>query len=225
MNKALIIAAHPDDDILGCGGTISKYKNITNFKIVFIGEGTSCRFEDPNSQQAKDEISYRNNCAKKALSVLGVDKFSFYNLPCGRFDQVPLIEINKIIEKEIAVFNPDTVFTHSYTDTNKDHVKVYDSTIIATRPGANNIKNLYSYEVLSSSEWSFKESFSPNVFNSLTKQNLKEKLLSFKEYSTEIKDLPFPRSEEGILNLAQRRGLQSGSFYAEGFRLIRSIKK
>ena len=104
MNRVLIIAAHPDDDILGCGGILSKYRNSTvQFKVVFIGEGTSCRYlkEEHGTSVVKKEMIKRNDFGVKALNLLGVDQHAFYNLPCGRLDSVPILEINKIIEKEI----------------------------------------------------------------------------------------------------------------------------
>ena len=97
MKKILIIAAHPDDDILGCGGLISKYQSKgVIFKILFIGEGSSCRFENPNSEEAKSETKNRNLFAINALKFLNVNDIEFSNLPCGRFDQIPIIEIKFI---------------------------------------------------------------------------------------------------------------------------------
>ena len=218
----MILSSHPDDDILGCGGILSKFSKQVKFKIIFIGEGSSCRFDNPKSDKAKKEIKHRNLCAKNALDVFNVKEFSFYNLPCGRLDQIPLIEINKIIETELIDFKPDTVFTHSSCDSNRDHVKVYNSTVIATRPGIG-IKNLYSYEVLSSTEWNFSKSFSPNTFISLSSKNIDQKCEAFALYDTESRPFPFPRNEKGIKALATMRGMQSGNNYAESFKLIRRI--
>tara|TARA_Y100001958_G_C21231565_1_gene557349 strand:+ start:895 stop:1569 length:675 start_codon:yes stop_codon:yes gene_type:complete len=220
LKRALIISAHPDDDILGCGAIINKYKSEVEFKVVFIGEGSTCRFEDPESSEAQEEIKKRNNFAIEAFSVLGISNHSFNNLPCGRFDQVPLIEINKIIEREIKSFEPDTIFTHSKNDSNQDHVKVFRSTIIAARPGSG-VKTIYSYEVLSSTEWGFDRAFNANIFFRISKNDLDKKIEAFAKYATETKPFPYPRSSEGILVLAKRRGMQSNSQYAEAFNLIR----
>jgi LmbE family N-acetylglucosaminyl deacetylase len=218
--KSLIIASHPDDDILGCGGILSKFKNTTEFKVIFIAEGSTCRFEDPNCSEAKNEVIKRNSFAINALKYLGVFNYKFYNLPCGKLDHVPQITINKIIEQEIKNFKPDTVFTHSNCDSNKDHHKVYDATIIATRPGCG-VNNVLSYEVLSSTEWGFDKVFNPNLFISLSKNNVYDKWNSLKYYLTETKSFPYPRSKKGIETLASYRGLQSGNEYAEAFKLIR----
>jgi LmbE family N-acetylglucosaminyl deacetylase len=223
MHRILIIAAHPDDDILGCGGIINKYKNICEFKVIFIAEGSTCRFEDPNSFEAQQDVQKRNSMGVKALQYLGINNFNFYNFPCGRLDQTPQITINKIIENTIKEFKPDTVFTHTDIDSNKDHHKVYDATIIATRPGSG-VDRVYSYEVLSSTEWGFKQSFTPNVFFALEKEDVLAKWESLKFYESEIKSFPYPRSKEGILSLARFRGMQSGNNFAESFQLIRENK-
>ena len=91
MKKVLILAAHPDDDILGCGGILSRYQKEINFKVIFLGEGSTCRYKVPESSEAIKEIKVRNGYAKNALNSLGVSEFSFYNLPCGRFNNIPLI--------------------------------------------------------------------------------------------------------------------------------------
>ncbi|TGV03846.1 PIG-L deacetylase family protein [Flavivirga rizhaonensis] len=228
MKKVLIIAAHPDDDILGCGGLISKYKNEIDFRVIFIAEGSSCRFDKENlkSEQTLQIIKERNEYGIKALELLGVKDYAFFDLPCGRLDQVPIIEINKIIEKEIESFKPDTVFTHSFEDTNNDHIIVHRATQMATRPGSNSfVEKVYTYEVLSSSEWRFTHTFSPNYFEALSEEDVRFKWLALAEYETEIKEFPYPRSEDGIFALAKYRGLQSANAYAEAFKLIRQIIK
>lgn len=226
MNKVLIIAAHPDDDILGCAGLMSKYRDKAEFKVIFIAEGSSCRYikEEIHGEHALKKIEERNNYAIQALKTLGVVEYNFYNLPCGRLDQIPIIDINKIIENEIQIFNPDTVFTHSFHDTNNDHLIIHRATQMATRPVSNIfVKKLYTYEVLSSSEWRFTHNFSPNYFESLSEDDVQNKWLALSEYKSEIKDFPYPRSEEGIYSLAKYRGMQSANHYAEAFRLIRQI--
>lgn len=228
MKKALIIAAHPDDDILGCGGIMSRFKNTVQFKVIFIAEGTSCRhlYNESFDEETLSKIEKRNKCGIKALEKLGVQEYTFYNLTCGRLDQIPIIEINKIIEKEIQSFKPDTIFTHSLNDTNNDHVIVYKSTLIATRPTSKAlVKSIFSYEVLSSSEWKYTHSFNPNYFIQISENDIQNKWDALKEYHTEIKKFPYPRSKEGVITLAKYRGLQCQSEYAESFNLIRQFIK
>ena len=225
MERILVIAAHPDDELLGCGGTIAKLKsNGCIFKIIFIGEGSSCRFDDPFCKDAQTAIEKRNLCAQNALKSLGISDYEFNNLPCGRFDQTPIIEINKIIEKAIKSFIPDTVFTHYHGDANNDHKIVHKSTIMATRPcGDNIVQRVMCYEVLSSSEWSFSNPFTANYFISLEESEITAKWEALSLYEGEMRDYPFPRSWEGVRTLAENRGAQSGNIYAEAFHLVREI--
>lgn len=227
MERVLIVCAHPDDDILGCGGILAKYKSTSiQFRVIFIAEGSSCRFSADriHSEVVKKTIAERNSFGVMALEKLGVSDYNFYNLPCGRLDTVPIIEINKIIEEEIKTFKPDTLFTHSENDANNDHCIVFRATIMATRPCSSvKVNNLYSFEILSSSEWKFTSSFEPNYFEALSKDDVNLKWEALAEYETEIRDFPFPRSLEGVTTLAKYRGLQAGLSFAEAFKLIRQI--
>ena len=224
MDRVLIIAAHPDDDILGCGGYISKFSKEKDFRVIFIAEGSSCRYDNNVEKEVIEEIEKRNGYGVRALNSLGVDNIKFYNLRCGSLDQVPILTINKIIENEINTYKPNIVFTHSNRDTNNDHLIVNKSTLIATRPGAKFfIPTLMTYEILSSSEWKFTESFKPNYFETLTKTDVQNKWNALSEYESEIKDFPYPRSEEGIRTLAQYRGMQCNRHFAEAFEIIRQI--
>lgn len=225
MKRILIIAAHPDDDILGCGGTIAKQKEMgAEVKVVFVAEGTSCRFHEVNNPGIEKELKKRNAAGVNALASLGVQDYVFCNLPCGRLDQVPQIEINKILEREIQIFQPDTIFTHSAKDTNVDHRIVNACTRIATRPiSSAKVQQVFAYEVLSSSEWNFDEVFSPNYFVSLEERHVVAKITALTFYDSEIHDFPHPRSSEGIKALAQYRGLQCAEMYAEAFQVTRMI--
>ena len=224
MNRILIIAAHPDDDILGCGGFMSKYSKQNSIRVAFIAEGSSCRFNDNSDEIVKEEIVRRNQFGLNALKVLGVKNVEFYNHRCGSLDQVSILKINKIIEKEINNFKPNIVFTHSSKDANNDHLIVHKSTIMATRPGANFfVSKVYAYEVLSSSEWRFTESFRPNYFEQLNEIDLLNKWNALKEYESEIKPFPYPRSYEGLKVLSNFRGLQCNCEYAEAYEIIREI--
>jgi len=227
MKRILIIASHPDDETLGCAGMISKLREQdAKFFVLFIGEGSTCRYNNPISKEALSSIEERNRSAKKAMAFLGVDDYLFNNSPCGRFDTVPIIEINKAIENVISEFEPDTIFTHSPNDANSDHKITYSSTIMSTRPGAlNSVESVLTYEVLSSSEWAFNDVFKPNYFIELNLKDIENKCEALSFYESEIKDYPFPRSPKGIKTLAMVRGMQSGFHYAEAFNLIRKLEK
>ena len=228
FKRVLIIAAHPDDDILGCGGLLAKYKNNQNiiFKVLFLGEGSSCRFkkEDVTLDMVQKTIKERNQYAVNALKLLGVDKYTFCNFTCGRFDQIDLIDLGKSIELEIDLFKPDTIFTHSEFDVNNDHQITYQATLQATRPGAKNfVNNILTFEILSSSEWRFYNSFEPNIFIELSHKDIDLKIQALNEYISEIKDFPFPRSNKGVSILSNYRGMQVAKNNVESFKLIRGI--
>lgn len=226
MDRILVIAAHPDDEMLGCGATIGKFLRAgAKLKVLFLGEGSTCRFTDAKSKDALHAVKERNAAAVKSLSTMGINDYKFCNLPCGRFDQVPIIEINKLIETEIRDFKPNKLFTHADTDSNNDHRVTFRATIMATRPCNDHIvSQLLCYEVLSSSEWSYGESFNPNYFVEVQHCDVERKWEALQCYGDEMRSYPFPRSHEGVLNLAMQRGMQCGKNYAEAFKLVRGFE-
>ena len=226
FKKVLIVVAHPDDEVLGCGGIIQLFlkKNI-KFKILILGEGSSCRFNanEINSQKVKQIITQRQDFAKNSFKVLGVSDYLFNDFPCGRFDTIPIIDIGKFIEHFIDEYKPDTLITHSENDTNSDHRIVFNAVNAATRPTPTCIvQNVLTFEIPSSSEWRFIETFKPNFFVDISKF-IERKIEAFEcFFETEGRPFPFPRSREGLLTYAKFRGLQSGCKYSEAFRIIRS---
>ena len=222
FGKTLIVAAHPDDEVLGCGGLIAKLINQgEQVRVVFIAEGSSCR-HNTLTDEVQEEINFRNQCGIEAMKVLGVNDYYFYNFPCGRLDSEPFIEIAKTIEREILDYEPITVLTHSRNDVHNDHKVIFRATVQATRPVGKIVKNLLSFEILSSSEWSYTESFKPNVFVNIT-STIDLKINAMHCYSTEQPKHPHPRSDQVIKSLATMRGAQSGVEYSEGFEIIRSF--
>lgn len=224
--RILVVAAHPDDEVLGCGGTIARYRQAgAAVRIVFLGEGSTARFTRDRlaCAEALAAIADRTKSGMQAASVLGVDEPVFHNLPCVRFDTLPIIDIGKIVESEIQAFQPDTILTHTDIDTNMDHRLTLQACLQATRPGANNaVANLLSFEVQSSTEWRFTDQFRPGVFVDIG-ATLETKLQAMAAYESEVRPYPFPRSREGITAQAMVRGMQAGIEYAEAFQLVRSI--
>ena len=222
----LVIAAHPDDEVLGCGGLISKICKQSKISIIFIGEGSSCRYTDLKSPSINKDIKERENAANKVAALFQLNELEFHNLPCGRFDQVPIIEINKIIESAINKFKPDIIFTHDLFDVNNDHKILYRSTMMSTRPNSVlKVPTILTYEVPSSSECGFtpEGQFKPNYFIEISEADLNLKFKALSNYSSEINPFPFPRSYKGIQTYARFRGMQAAVEYAEAFNLIRSI--
>ena len=224
FKKFLIVVAHPDDDILGCGGTLRKLSRLKkNIRVIFIAEGSSCRFKNYKKFKKKinETINQREKYAKKALLDLGLNNSCFYNLVCGKLNKYPIIEIAKIIEDEITKFKPEVLITHSNYDVNLDHRTVYQACLQSTRPTKQNkIKALLSFEVLSSTEWKYNKIFEPNLFINIEKE-IKFKIKAMKRYKTEMNNFPHPRSVTGINTLAKYRGIQSQNRFAEAFKIIR----
>jgi LmbE family N-acetylglucosaminyl deacetylase len=229
MKKILIIAAHPDDEILGCGGLIKKnIKKKNKIRILFLAEGVTSRYPKNELKHSivikKSEI--RNKNAILALNYLGVKKSEIFlsTNPCCRLDDFNQLEIVKVIEKHIKEFKPNEIFTHWHSDANIDHRIVHQATITASRPVHKfKINLIASYEVLSSSEWNFRESFNPNYFEDIS-DFIGDKVRSLKFYKDEIKSYPHSRSIKSIISLSNYRGVQSGFKNAEAFQIIKYLK-
>ncbi len=218
-NKILIVAAHPDDEVLGCGGTLNQIKNNNIIKIIFLTNGVSARSKNNKL------IAKRKKECMKVMKFLNVKKTSFYNLPDNQLDKIPLLKIVKIIEKEIKKFNPSIIFTHTENCLNIDHVTIFNSVITACRPiKKNNVKAVISFEVPSSTNWkvSQKKKFNPNFYFDI-KNNINDKIKCLEIYKSELKKYPHSRSSKGLKIFAQYRGLESGLKFAEAFEIKRII--
>lgn len=212
--KILVLAAHPDDEVLGMGGTIRKLANKKNtICLCVITEGASAQYLDKNM------IKVRREACIKSAKILGIKKVEFLEFEDMSLETIPHLEINKKIEKIIKRFNPEILFTTSDNDLNKDHQKVFESSLIISRPHSSNIKKIYTYEIPSIN----KTEFSPNVFFDISKE-FSKKIEAFKIYKSEIEKFPHPRSIKYLESLAHIRGTQSGLEKAEAFRLIKSIE-
>lgn len=225
-DRILVIAAHPDDETLGCGATLYKaFKYKAKLKVLFLGEGVSARFKmgDENSHQSLKSKKIRENECKKALDVLRVKDYKFGNRHCTKFDKYVFSEFVIEIEKIVNSFKPNIIFTHNNRDLNIDHNIVHRAVMTATRPiNKNYLKYIYSFEVPCSSNWIFDKKFDPNVFVNIT-DYLEIKQKAFSMYKNENRKFPFPRSRIGIDTVAKFRGIQSGLKYAEAFKLERAI--
>ncbi|WP_347272944.1 PIG-L deacetylase family protein [Candidatus Kuenenia sp.] len=226
MNKkVLIIAAHPDDEILGCGGTIARLVREGNEAYTLIlGEGITSRDEKRDRAKRQKDVENLKVQIQKANKTIGVEKFFTFDFPDNRFDSVPLLDIVKVIEDIKGKIKPDTVFTHYQKDLNIDHQITYRAVLTASRPLPDEtIKEIYSFEVLSSTEWNYPLSFSPDVFFDVS-EAIDSKLKAMAEYKSELRDYPHPRSLEGIKQNAQLWGIKSGLKYAEAFKVVRIIR-
>lgn len=220
-NKVLIFAAHPDDEILGCGGVIQKHvKAGGEVFVCIVTDGSSSQYpEDKEIARLKDK-----QC-EKANKYLGVTKVIHLNFPDMKLDTISHMELNNKLNEITEEIKPNIIYVHSSVDLSKDHVCINKSLSVVTRPGKDYLERVYEYEVLSSTEWDRYETFLPNTFEILERDFLKRKQEAFGFYTTEIRDYPHSRSLEGIKILANYRGLQVGARYAEAFKLIVDYRK
>lgn len=225
MNKnILVVVAHPDDEVLGCGGTIARFSNEGYCVYTMIlGEGITSRYEDLNSQKCQKEIQALKDQIVKANKELCVIDTFVHQLPDNKFDTVPLLDIVKLIEKVKNKVKPEIIFTHFKNDLNIDHKVTYDAVVTATRPQkGESVKTIYSFEVLSSTEWNCPLSFNPNVFFDISDTFVKKEV-ALSCYESEIRKIPHPRSIGGIYYNASLWGLKTGLGMAEAFCLVRSL--
>ena len=223
----LVVAAHPDDEVLGCGGTVSALSKRCDLHIGILGEGITARYATPESapQAALDHLKSE---ARTAGDVLGASEVVFASFPDNRFDSVPLLEVVKAVEGWIEDFRPDVVYTHHPGDLNIDHSTTFRAVLTATRPMADSpVRDVYAFEVASATEWAFQAiapPFQPNTFVDVT-ATIEQKVRALEKYESEVRSFPHPRSPEALRAVARRWGSVVGTQYAEAFQLIRSVQR
>ena len=224
MNKKiLVIAAHPDDEILGAGATlINLVKAGNNVSCLILGQGAMAR----DAAKTKNIDSLKKD-ALESGKIIGFDQIYFSDLPDNQFDKLPLLEIVKEVEKYFEIVGPDIIYTHYENDLNVDHQLTAQAVMTAARPcNPDAPSEIYAFETLSSTEWQSKVSniFNPSIYINI-EDSIDLKIKAMKAYTSEIREYPHSRSIEGIKILAQYRGLEAGLKYAEAFILVRKIEK
>lgn len=223
MSKTvLVVAAHTDDEALGCGGTIARHvAEGDTVYAVFLADGVTSR---PDA--TAEELEQRNAAAEKAHDILGITEVYMLGFPDNQLDSVPLLDI---VQKLEGVFNrvrPEIVYTHHYGDLNVDHRVTHQATLTVARPvPGSSIQQIYTFEVLSSTEWNTPglNPFIPNVFVDISGY-LKTKIIALSAYEHEMRKEPHTRSLANARRLAKFRGGCVGVSAAEGFALVRSIR-
>jgi LmbE family N-acetylglucosaminyl deacetylase len=226
MHKTiLILAAHPDDEVLGCGGTIAKLVDEgATVNVAFMADGVFSRVGEESVQQL--ELTARRKAAQRACAMLGVKSVSFGDFPDNRMDTIPLLDITQAVEALIAKHQPELVFTHHAGDVNIDHRRLHEAVVTACRPQQGHpVKTLLCFEVPSSTEWQLPGSapaFMPNWFVDIS-TTLDRKLAALEAYADELRAWPHPRSRQGVEHLAHWRGATVGVDAAEAFILGRQL--
>lgn len=225
--NVLVIAAHPDDEAIGPGGTLARHaKNGDSvFGCILCGKADA-----RTGHPGVEELTVH---ARRSAKRLGMRDFMTFNFPNIRFNTVPLLEIVEAIEEAIQKCSPQIIYTHYRSDVNADHQIVSDATAAAIRlperrsgraSGLPVIKRILAYETPSSTDWSLAPAhpFAPNVYVDIA-ETLEIKIAACREYEGMLRTYPHPRSEEGIRLLAQNRGMAAGLRFAEAFVLLREI--
>ena len=226
FKSVLVLAAHPDDEVLGCGGFMAKLaQEEAKVTAVFLADGVSSRYDSNAELSWNEELGKRRRAAMEAAEALGSQVPIFHDFPDNQLDQIPLLLLSKEIESHIDTINPDLILTHFPGDLNIDHRRVSEAVITAARPGVNNfLKEIWAFEVPSSTEWNAapNSSFKPDIFVEI-KDHVRNKLNALQAYNHEMREFPHPRSEKAIKALLDWRGSNSGLQNAEAFILLRRI--
>jgi len=217
MNKVMVVAAHPDDEWLGCGGTILKHiDNGDDVLVVFISDGYSSR--------KINKTDSRDNASSNLMKEIGAQEPIFLGFPDNKLDSIPMLEVIQGIEKCKVNFDPNIVYTHYAHDLNIDHQIVCRAVCTAFRPEpGSRLKSLNHFEVLSSTEWGYDSKFNPNLFIDISSKLIRKiELLAF--YNEEMRDFPHARSNKNVSSLAEYRGCSVGVNAAEAFFSSRTIQ-
>ena len=220
--RVLVVAAHPDDEVLGCGATIARLSE-EGFEVFacILSRGAVSRKQ--SQAERKKNLAELKAGTEEAAEILGIKKLFLLDLPDNSFDSVPLLKVIKKVEEVVAKVKPGIVFTHHRNDLNVDHRITFQAVLTALRPDGKDSPKLYCFETLSSTEWNYPSSFSPNCFFNVEK-HLDKKLEAMRCYKSELRQRPHPRSVEGIKALAAYRGMSVGLSQAEAFELVREVR-
>ncbi len=225
--KVLVVAAHPDDEILGMGGTIAKHcSNGDKVQTLIVAEGVTSREEKCNQATKKKELEKLMNTCRQANKLLGVEKVDFLGMADNRLDRYEFLDIVKKIERFIQQQNPDLIYTHFSNDLNIDHRLVSEAVLTSCRPIPNfSVKEILFFEVLSSTHWESpgKNIFCPQVFVDIS-DYLEKKIEALKIYESEMRDWPHARSYKTVEALAKWRGSLVGRKACEAFQQVRNLR-
>ena len=228
-NKVAVIVAHPDDEVLGCGGTIAQHiRDGDKVHVLIMAEGVTSRDQQRDRSAHVSELSGLAKAAHAANKILGITSLTLKDLPDNRMDSLDRLDVIKIIEEFIQAHTPTIVYTHHTGDVNIDHRRIHEAVVTACRPiPGQPVLTLLFFEIASSTEWQPPVSapvFSPNWFVDIS-ATLDLKLKALRAYQSEMRPWPHARSVESLEHLAKWRGATIGAYAAEAFILGRNILK
>jgi LmbE family N-acetylglucosaminyl deacetylase len=220
--RVLVLAAHPDDEVLGMGGTIALHAAVRGdaVRVVCLTDGSSTQY--PGDEARREQ---KNDEARRAAAALGVSDYVHLDLPDMRLDTVAHVDVNRVVEEQVRDVRPDVVYT-AHPDVNRDHRVIFDSVAVATRPVPGQaVRRVLTYAPTSSTEWTPAATnwFVPNWFVDIT-ETLERKLEAFACFETEHRAYPHPRNARALRAHAEYFGATIGCEYAEPFVLVRSLE-
>lgn len=223
----LVVAAHPDDEVLGCGGTIARHAEAGDaVQVLIVAEGATSRHGQRDRGEAAEELSSLVQAAQAAGTILGAAGVELLQLPDNRLDSLDRLDLIQRIEERIAWHQPQVVYVHHAGDVNIDHRRLHEAVVTACRPiPGQPVRRLLSYEVASSTEWQPPGSappFQPNWFVDIT-AHWPRKRQALEAYVAEMRPWPHARSIAALEHLARWRGSQVGVEAAEAFCLLRQL--
>ncbi len=218
--KVLVIAPHPDDEVLGCGGAIARHvREGAEVYLCVVTKAYPPQWSESLVEEKKQEVL-------RANQILNIRETFFLDFPTVKLDTVPQKELNDSIARVVNEVKPEVAYIPHKGDLNKDHRLVFEASMVALRPlSGSTVSKMLCYETLSETEWGSPETesvFIPNVYINIT-DTLETKLKAMSAYASELKDYPHPRSLDMLKVLAQKRGAEAGLAAAEAFMLVREI--
>jgi len=219
--RVLVVSAHPDDEILGIGGTAAKHAaRGDEVKLAVISEGVSRRYDPARHAEVKLQ-------SRRAAAILGIEDVVHCDLPDQRLDTVPLSDVAGEVERLIEGFAPEIVYTHFAGDINRDHQVLAEAVLVAVRPyAAPSVREVLMFETPSSTEWGSAQMlpvFHPNAFVDIG-DTLERKVEAFLCYTAEVRDYPHPRSGQALRERARYWGSIANRPAVEPFVVVRSLR-